>query len=267
MLDRIIAVSTPDIVSFNTRLSDETQTQMTEHHLWLSLFMRPQQSKFTRVQRLSCILALLCLIMISNAMFFQSSDEIKNVDQVTLGPFKFSFSSFYVSCIGILISTPPVIFAAFVFRHVRSRKSAAYSISDSQNCGKKCNSESIGSRTQTDGEIFKAKRDKLPHWVYYLAWIVIALAIVSSSFFLVLYSMEWGKAKSEEWLLSFAFSFLESLIIVDPAKVIFLVMILTTILRHVMQEDSPTVDLTKLRMMAVNNSGSPVTRLSGVFCV
>jgi polycystin 1L2 len=201
--------------------------------------------------------------MISNAMFFQSSDRIKNVDQVTLGDLEFSFSSFYVSCIGILISTPPIIFAGFVFRNVSSRKSAAKHISTSQNHGKE-QSMSIGSVTQSDGDVFNIKRNKLPHWMCYLAWIVIAMSIVSSSFFLVLYSMEWGKAKTEEWLLSFAFSFLESLIIVDPAKVIFLAVILTTILRHVMQEGTPTVDLTKLRTIALQNSRSPVTKLSGV---
>ena len=40
-------------------------------HLWASIWVRPRKSYFTRVQRLTCALALLLLMMVTNAMWFQ----------------------------------------------------------------------------------------------------------------------------------------------------------------------------------------------------
>ena len=59
----------------------------------------------------------------------------------------------------------------------------------------------------------------LPHWVRRIAWFIVFMSVLSSAFFLLLYSMEWGQAKSEEWLSSFLLSFFESLLCVDPLKV------------------------------------------------
>lgn len=41
-------------------------------------------------------------------------------------------------------------------------------------------------------------------------------AIVTATFFLLLYSIQWGKQKSEEWLSTFFLSMLESVLIIDP---------------------------------------------------
>ncbi|XP_062613252.1 location of vulva defective 1-like [Saccostrea cucullata] len=261
MLDRMLPVSAPSVTSFKSRFSDETQSQLFEHHLWLSLLIRPKQSNFTRVQRLTCLLALLCLIMISNAMYFKASSETENSDQITVGVFRFSFATLYVSCMGIIISTPPIIFAAFAFRHSSSEKSRKNSDNYSSNSNKKENSR----KTDTfwiDGEVLNSRKGRFPRWVYFVAWIFVLLAIVASSFFLILYSMEWGKAKSEEWLSSFVISFLESLFVVDPVKVIFIAIIMSTILKNLMQEDRPNLDLQKLRSAVGANNTCRETRFS-----
>ena len=59
----------------------------------------------------------------------------------------------------------------------------------------------------------------LPHFCVYIGWVLVALASVASSFFIFLYSAEWGKDISEEWLATFFLSFFESMFIVDPFKV------------------------------------------------
>jgi hypothetical protein len=49
---------------------------------------------------------------------------------------------------------------------------------------------------------------KYPHWVVYIAWIVVVLSILVPAFFMILFSMEWGTSKSEEWLTTFVLSVL-----------------------------------------------------------
>jgi hypothetical protein len=53
----------------------------------------------------------------------------------------------------------------------------------------------------------------------YVSWALVLVMILGSVFLLLLFSMEWGTEKSTEWLLSFLFSFVESLLLVDPLKV------------------------------------------------
>ncbi|XP_062608038.1 polycystin-1-like protein 2 [Saccostrea cucullata] len=262
LLDRIIPVSTQDTISFNDRISVETQSLMSVYHLWLSLLFRPQ-GNFTRVQRLSCLFALICLIMISNAMFFRSSDENQNVDEVKFGILRLSFRTFYVSCVGMLISTVPVTFAAFVFRNTRNPKSTESRIDNpKRNSFYPLRNETYKSFSKLDGEVFMPHQGTLPRWVCYIAWISVLLAILSSSFFLILYSMEWGKANSEEWLLSLALSFLESFIVFDPVKVIFFAIVYSTFLKRLAREEPPKVNLDKLRLMSKDNGFCKDSRIS-----
>ena len=61
----------------------------------------------------------------------------------------------------------------------------------------------------------------LPYWCSYIAWVLAVLTMAASAFFVVLYSLEWGKTKSEAWLSSLFLSFFQSVIIMQPVKVIF----------------------------------------------
>ncbi|KAH3806782.1 hypothetical protein DPMN_135109 [Dreissena polymorpha] len=60
---------------------------------------------------------------------------------------------------------------------------------------------------------------KLPYQCTYLAWFLVFLIWFLCAFFIMLYSMEWGKKKSEEWLTSFFLSCFESIFCLDPVKV------------------------------------------------
>ncbi|XP_046581985.1 LOW QUALITY PROTEIN: uncharacterized protein LOC124289408 [Haliotis rubra] len=81
----------------------------------------------------------------------------------------------------------------------------------------------------------KTKRKKkpwsLPHWCTYIAWVVCFLSVVGSAFFTILYSMEWGKEKSNEWLIAFVLSFFQSVIVVQPIKVLLIVAFIACILK------------------------------------
>lgn len=202
MIDRVIPVISRKECGFDTAFSQQSRANITENHLWLSLVIRPQKNVFTRVQRLSCLLMLLFLTMITNAMFFKSSDDdAVTPDTVQIGGMRLSLKVVYVSFIGCLITVPPIFAATYLFRNASERI--------------------VKKKRNTECESIMMIRQKktFPHWVVYIAWVVVALAVVTSAFFLLLYSMQWGKAKAEEWLTTFILSFVESVFLVDPFKV------------------------------------------------
>ena len=105
-LERLLPVAGPDeIKSFNHLFFSTSQKNLTDSHIWFSVFIRPPKSRFTRVQRLSCCLTLLYCTMVTNAMFYQVGGEADPSTTLHIGPFSFSPSQ-----IGIGIMTSLIIF-------------------------------------------------------------------------------------------------------------------------------------------------------------
>ena len=65
----------------------------------------------------------------------------------------------------------------------------------------------------------KKKMKMLPSWMRIIAWLLLALAILVPAFFVILYSMEWGAEKANQWLVSFVLSILEDVFLINPLKV------------------------------------------------
>ncbi|KAI8510793.1 hypothetical protein Bbelb_117090 [Branchiostoma belcheri] len=63
---------------------------------------------------------------------------------------------------------------------------------------------------------------QLPYWSVYVGWTLLVLTTLASGFFLMLYSMEWGRDKSIQWLTAFGLSFLQSMVVVQPAEAVIL---------------------------------------------
>ncbi|KAJ8317995.1 hypothetical protein KUTeg_003086 [Tegillarca granosa] len=217
LVERTVPVyaSTEDS-GFGTMFSEHARYNVTENHLWLSMFMRPERSNFTRVQRLTCIVSMLFLAMITNAMFFEGSSTNTEQSAVNMGSMRLSLRTIYVSAISIIITTIPVALVGIIFRKIRPKATKTQHRQKMYMEQIKVNHPDL--RHLTDR---KNKKCMLPHWMIFVAWIIVVLSILASGFFLILYSMEWGKSVSEEWLCSFVLSFSESLLFVDPFKVKF----------------------------------------------
>jgi polycystin 1L2 len=204
--------------SFNTQFSEQTQLNLTDSHLLVSTLIRPESSNFSRVQRLSCLFVFLLLSMISHAMYFKENPDV-SPSQVKIGSLSFSLKDLYVSFIVVLITTPPILCASFLFKktaktsynfkHVFSRRASTssqkYTETRTTPIDLKC--------------MFDTEKTLFPRWVLFIAWVVLFLAALASAFFLLWYSLNWGKEKSTKWLINFSLSSLESIFIVDPAKV------------------------------------------------
>ena len=112
---------TEEIQGFNHLFFAKARKNLTDDHLWVSLFSRPTKSNFTRVQRLTCCLSLLFTTMLANAMFFRTSDEQRddegNADtRIHIGFIILSLNSILTSIFGSLIALPVNILIVQFFR-------------------------------------------------------------------------------------------------------------------------------------------------------
>jgi hypothetical protein len=86
-------------------LSKQTYHNISEDHLWFSIFSRPVANKFTRVQRCTCCFVLFFISMFLNIMYYDLSNEASinnSTAGLSLGPFHISaqqvFSFFSLFC-------------------------------------------------------------------------------------------------------------------------------------------------------------------------
>ncbi|XP_064637018.1 polycystin-1-like protein 2 [Lineus longissimus] len=283
MVERIIPVAGfSDMASFSHLFSSSVRKKLTNEHLWFSVVSRPTRSNFTRCQRVSCCLSLLFLTMITNCMFFKGEERVERTSSVTLGPFSFSMAQLYISTVSTLIVFPVNLLMVVIFRKCKqkknnvSQKNQSFTTKSKRQQWKAINpgsalwtnaekaksekfkdslrkilfwknTEDQQSKYSSDSEALTKKKKKqpflFPPWFLYVAWIVCFLSVIGSAFFTILYSMEWGKQKSEEWLSTFVMSFFQSVIVVQPIKVLLLAAFISFILRKPeLDDDEPGVE-------------------------
>ena len=150
-----------------------------DDHMWLSVGMRAKPSSFTRAQRLATCMATLFLAMITNCMFFKTADErTLNSEAITIGPIILTPQQISNSIFSSLIVFPPVLVIAYFFSQSVPKSNASVKLGDSR--GKDRKTRTLCSPL-------------LPYWCVYIAWFLVALSILVSSFFTILYSFEWGQ--------------------------------------------------------------------------
>ncbi|XP_065664955.1 uncharacterized protein LOC100198378 isoform X2 [Hydra vulgaris] len=95
----------------------KTARELTDGHLWFSIFYMPPRSNFTRIERLSCCLSLLLATMLSNAMFFQTNNVIKSGTEFGFGSFTTTWRHIMVGFESSLIVFPINFLLVFLFRY------------------------------------------------------------------------------------------------------------------------------------------------------
>ena len=79
LLDRILSVAGhEEINGFGHVFFSSARKNLTDDHLWLSVVSRPTRSNFSRLQRLTCCMALLYSSMLANAMWYGSVPAVQN---------------------------------------------------------------------------------------------------------------------------------------------------------------------------------------------
>ena len=243
----------------STLLQNNVNRKLFDDHLWLSVGYRKNKSDFTRVQRLSCCLAVLFLAMISNAMWYKTEGDTPTQSGFTIGPISFTVHELYTSFMSSLILVPPVLLITTLFSRAAPPKQSSDRAGHDESVTQRKNmnltiqtgdDESVAQRknmnltVQTgddasvaqrknmnlsmppgDGDSVTQRRKKrgcsgeLPHWCVYVAWFLVVLAVLASAFFTVLYSFQWGGETSKAWLVTFLLSFIQSVVLMQPIQV------------------------------------------------
>ncbi|GFR82709.1 polycystic kidney disease protein 1-like 2 [Elysia marginata] len=123
--DKILQACSPeDLETLRSAFFTKVKERATDDHIWVSVFIRPERSRFSRVERVWTCLCFLVLAMLTSAMFYQGAADVDRKQAqpgLTLGPFGFSYQQLYFSLIGAVISSLPITIIVFLFRKARMR--------------------------------------------------------------------------------------------------------------------------------------------------
>ncbi|NXG52006.1 PK1L2 protein, partial [Psilopogon haemacephalus] len=99
-----------------------------------------------------------------------------------------------------------------------------------------CSPASVSESFSGDGKKNSSPKG-LPWWFVFIAWFLVAVTSGVSGFFTMLYGLHYGKENSIKWLISMVISFLESLFITQPLKVLGFAAFFALVLKNVEHED------------------------------
>ena len=122
LIDKTFPVATAEqLKKFGNLFGNHTARGLTDGHLWFSVFSRPARSHFTRLQRLSCCLALLMTTMLTSIMFYGIPDD--PADQtMDFGTFRVSVREIIIGIQSSLIAFPINLLIVQIFRMAQAHK-------------------------------------------------------------------------------------------------------------------------------------------------
>ena len=226
---RILPVANEEeLTNFNHVFSKKAIAGLADGHIWFSIVSRPPTSNFTRVQRLSCALCLLCCTMITSAMFYNMGGQGPSPFAVHIGSLIIDLKPFVIGLQSSVIIVPVNVLIVQIFRNLRPKKekpqrTAVYEVEKDGDGGEKNGDFAGKDENIVEGvhiENHKIHKGKLPHCFIYLAYAICYLASAASIFFTLLYSIQWGKETSTEWVIAMVTSFFQSVLLLQPIKVV-----------------------------------------------
>lgn len=102
---------------FGHRLKTAVFNSLADKHLWLSLFNRPAQSRFTRVQRVTCCVTILFTFVVVNAMWY----GLLKKDNTELGFEGFGWEEVILALVSNIMVLPVSVGLVFLFKKSRSK--------------------------------------------------------------------------------------------------------------------------------------------------
>eukprot|EP00058_Branchiostoma_floridae_P018043 XP_002603532.1 hypothetical protein BRAFLDRAFT_79068 [Branchiostoma floridae] len=209
--------SEQDLRSFGFLFPASLRSSLAEEHLFLSVATMPEGSTFTRSERLGSSLSLLCMSMVSSAMWLTDETKTQVVQGFNLGPFSFTLNGVYTGIMTSITCLPVIMAIVLLFQYSRPNNKGDRRVRDVE----------TGDAPEAPTQQVPVKG--LPHWCKYVAWVLVVLSTVGSAVFTVLYSLKWGKDKSEKWLSAYFTTFLVDMILMQPAKILLLTILTTSV--------------------------------------
>ncbi|XP_077787790.1 polycystin-1-like protein 3 isoform X2 [Podarcis muralis] len=116
-VDKVFAAASErDLLSFRYQFWSGLVDKLTQEHLWLSVVTCSPWSPFTRVQRLSCCLALLCCTFLINIMFWRKEAGSRSPEA---GPFMVTWHELLVSVETAIFLMPVSLLISHIFQLVQ----------------------------------------------------------------------------------------------------------------------------------------------------
>ena len=188
-------------------------------HLWFSVYTRPPNSSFTRVQRLTCCISLLFSTMVANAMFYELGSEQQSF-QIQFGPININWTELMIGFQSSLVIVPVNLLIITIFRYTKPK---AY-------------------KSEANSNSKKRRKCRLPYWFNYIGYTLALLTSLTGAAFTMFYSMIWGKEKSNKWITSVIVSLVQDIFFVQPLKVVIVASLLSFLFRKPPEEDRDEVD-------------------------
>ena len=194
--------SKSELAGFKSLFQWRAITNFADKHVFLSLFTRPPQNPFTRCQRLTCMLPIILLSLVTNAMFYQL-EKAHNPNYFRIGPLELSWRQIVIGVQSGLISLPVNIVTVTIFRNIKRTMTQ-----DDIN--------------QRDSSVSRGKSTQgfLPPFFIVIGWLICLTASITSGVITIFYSIQWGAELSNQWLLSVGVSVIQDILIIEPIIII-----------------------------------------------
>ena len=222
LIERVLTLSSDeDKRKLKYLLTKQTEQKFSDSHLWFSIFARPVQSSFTRLDRVTCCFVLLSMSMLMNIMYY-GMDNSASQDGLRLGPFaNLTWQQLSVGIITNLIVIPPAFLLVQLFRRSKRKHNTISSLkADLLN---KLKLKTIAGQEkcpQTDKQKKKNLSEmRFPWWFKIIAYLLAFIFASVSLFFVILKGIEFGNEKASKWLTSVVMSLLSSILLTQPIQV------------------------------------------------
>ncbi|CAH1250637.1 PKD1L3 [Branchiostoma lanceolatum] len=238
-VQKVVHASTEEeLTSFTNVFNEGSRDVFYDKHLWASaLVAAPVGFSFTQAQRLSCCFTLLNTMMLASAMWYKAENATADTRVLNLGFVRFAIEELYISLMTVLTVLPVNLILLQLFRMEEQ-----LSVNTPE--------MSIRPSKQASGYF----RKTLLRLAKYVAWVTVFLVSTISAFFVILYSMDWGKEKSDSWMKAFILSFMGSSCVADTLQIFVLAVVLAAIFSLPFLAKPPTIQKEDLQLNLWNST-------------
>ncbi|XP_066238976.1 polycystin-1 isoform X3 [Saccopteryx leptura] len=121
----VLAASDMALRRFQRLLVSELQRGFFDKHIWLSIWDRPPRSRFTRVQRATCCVLLICLFLGANAVWYGVVGDTAYSMVPVSSLIPLSVDTIAVGLVSSVVVYPIYLVILFLFRMSRSKVAGA----------------------------------------------------------------------------------------------------------------------------------------------
>lgn len=122
-IDRILpVVENIKNTNLKTLIDLQTKQNIVDDHIWFSVFTRPAQSSFSRVERITCCFVLLLVTMLINILYYEKENNKSSLYSIQICFFYLSIEQMVSGLISSFLIFIPNLILVEMFRKSRARK-------------------------------------------------------------------------------------------------------------------------------------------------